>query len=434
MRLAALALLAACNGTVGTVSVTLTTAPGSHVLDPAQTLRLVLTAPHHVQTASRGSSGFIIEIDVPAQEITGSLIVDALDASNAVIATGTSPPFPVNAIDAGVVIYMAAPNSVAAAPLPLSPARSAVATGVLPFGVVLAGGTDAAGAPSDALDIYNGYDHTIAAGLAMPAPRAAPALGVGSSGSIYLFGGADATGAATDNMWRFESSVAPNGAYVDYGEKAGFARTGALAVPIAGDEYLLTGTPAADLSGLDGTVAARTEVTALPDAGTALAASDGVATAMFAGASGVVRFRSGTFDMPAIAAAARAGASVVALPGGQAAVVCGGPDLIEIDAATEAVTTKPAIPSALRTDCAVTATDRHLVIAGGTLGDGTVATTAEIYDATTLALIATQPLVVPRTKAAAIALPNDQILIAGGVDATGAPTETLELFTPASLE
>ena len=65
--------------------------------------------------------------------------------------------------------------------------------------------------------------------------------------------------------------------------------------------------------------------------------------------------------------------------------------------------------------------------------DGSLATTAEIYDATSLALVATQPLVVPRTGATATAMPNGQIMIAGGVDATNAPIGTIELFTPESM-
>jgi len=52
----------------------------------------------------------------------------------------------------------------------------------------------------------------------------------------------------------------------------------------------------------------------------------------------------------------------------------------------------------------------------------------------TLAPLASLPLVVPRTGASALALPNDQILIAGGTDAAGAPIDTLELFTPAPAE
>jgi hypothetical protein len=59
-----------------------------------------------------------------------------------------------------------------------------------------------------------------------------------------------------------------------------------------------------------------------------------------------------------------------------------------------------------------------------------VVATADIYDAMTLARVATAPLVVPRTDAEAVALPNGQILIAGGRDANGLPIGTLELFTP----
>ncbi|NVB83058.1 MAG: hypothetical protein HOV81_32065, partial [Kofleriaceae bacterium] len=45
----------------------------------------------------------------------------------------------------------------------------------------------------------------------------------------------------------------------------------------------------------------------------------------------------------------------------------------------------------------------------------------------------TVPLVVPRTAARAIALPNDQILLVGGTDANGAPIATIELFTPENV-
>jgi hypothetical protein len=113
--------------------------------------------------------------------------------------------------------------------------------------------------------------------------------------------------------------------------------------------------------------------------------------------------------------------------------MCDGADLIRIDAASGSAETFPAIPSEARTGCAAAATTRSLVIAGGMAG-ATLATTAEIYDSATLALIAIQPLVTPRTGATATALPNGQILIAGGTDETGAPIATLELFTPDAIE
>ena len=59
-----------------------------------------------------------------------------------------------------------------------------------------------------------------------------------------------------------------------------------------------------------------------------------------------------------------------------------------------------------------------------------VGTPSDIYDAMTLTRVATAPLIVPRTDADAIALPNGQILIVGGRDASGQPIDTLELFTP----
>ena len=51
-----------------------------------------------------------------------------------------------------------------------------------------------------------------------------------------------------------------------------------------------------------------------------------------------------------------------------------------------------------------------------------------------LAPVVTLPLVVPRTKASALPLPNGQILIVGGVDGSGAPIATIELFTPDPAE
>ena len=63
--------------------------------------------------------------------------------------------------------------------------------------------------------------------------------------------------------------------------------------------------------------------------------------------------------------------------------------------------------------------------------DGHGLANAELFDSTTFALVATMPMVVPRTGATAVALPDDQVLMVGGIDANGAPSATIELFTPA---
>ena len=420
MKLAAIALAAGCSGTVGTLSVSLTTAPGSTLLDAVQQLRLTVTNPRQVTTANRTSGGFTIALDLPATGDPSALLVDGLDGAGQLVASGASPAFPVGAINAKLVIDMAAPNSIGAAPVALTPARAGLAAGALTFGAVFAGGTDGAGAASDAIAIYNVYDHTLVGGVALPAPRSGLALGVGAGTSVYLFGGLDAAGSPTGTAWRFDTSVAPAGAYLDYGDKVGFARAGEIAVPIGGEKFLISGAPVAELSGLDGSMVARGELAMLPATGATVVAADGVATTIFVGSAGVTRFRNGVFDSPN--APGRTGGNIVALPSGKVGLVCGTADALRLDAATGAAETFPNLPSAIASGCAVAATARYLVVATGA--------TAEIYDAGTLALIATAPLVVPRTGAAAIALANGQILIAGGVDATGAPIATLELFTP----
>jgi len=427
-------VLVGCQGTVGTVDVTLVTAPGSTVLDGVQSLRLVLTNPHQVETAERTSGGFAIDLQLPATSDTGALIVDGLDASGAIIATGASPPFPIGGVSANVAVYMAAPNSIAASPAVIDPPRTNVPFATVSYGAVFAGGTTADGIPSAATGVYNAFSHAIQVGVALPEARSGVALAVGTSGHlVYMFGGTDPTGTPRDTAYRFDTSVSPNGAISMLGEFDGFARTGQTALSIGDENILVTGAPIAVLSGSAGTVTARDELPSLPPSGAAVVGNDGVPAALFAGADGVTRFRGNTFDALSIPAAARADAIVVALPGGKLGVVCGGADAIVIDAASGIAQTLPCVPTEARTGCAAAATNRHLVIAGGMAG-GTLATTAEIYDAATLALIATQPLVVPRTGAIATALPNGQILIAGGTDAAGAPIATLELFTPEATE
>lgn len=427
--LALLPLLAACEGETGTLSVTLTTAPGSTLLDAVQTLRLTITNPRRVVTAERTSDGFELAIELPATGDVAALHVEGFDGAGALVANGSSPRFPVSALTGRIVIYMAPPLSVEAAPLALEPARAEVAVAHLPYGALVAGGRLASGAASDAIAIYNAFDHSLASGMAMPAPRAELSLVVGAGNIAYLFGGSDDAGAPTAHLWRFDTTVPPAGTYTDYGVQDGLARAGQAAVPIGRERFLITGMPVGELSGVDGTVVARDDFAALPPTGVTVTARDGALTSIFAGPEGVVRFRAGAFSTLDIPEAARDGATAVALPGGKVGIVCGTTDAVRIDASTGAAEVVPGVPGVAKTGCAAAATARHLVIAGGSSAGG-VEPVVDIYDAESLAHVTSVPLVVPRTHAFAIALPNEQILIGGGRDGDGAPIETLELFTP----
>ncbi|MBC7976098.1 MAG: hypothetical protein H7138_14085, partial [Myxococcales bacterium] len=107
-RLGALALFAclgACTGSVGTVDVGLTTAPGSVLLDRVERLRLTLTGTDQVVEAARTPAGFDLAFELDASEGTGALIVEGFDADGALNASGQSPKFPLTAINARVIIY-----------------------------------------------------------------------------------------------------------------------------------------------------------------------------------------------------------------------------------------------------------------------------------------------------------------------------------------
>lgn len=435
MRLAlAIAVLGACAGETGTLSVALTTAPGSDLISRIQRLELTLTNPYQHATATRTPDGLDIALELPASADLGSLQVDGFDAADTLIAAGASPRFPVGGIDGHITIYVAPPSSFGAAPAILMPPRSALAVSPLDYGAAFVGGTLEDGAPSDAIGVYNTFEHSLAAGMPLPAPRAGAAAATGSNNIVYIFGGRDASGSATATVWRFDTNVAPAGAYSDFGDKTGFARADHSLVPIGNEHFLASGGPPAELSGLDGSMTEKTGIAELGSAGASLLATDGIVTSVFAGPSGVVRARTGMFTPIDLPAFARAGVEVVALRSGKVVLACGGPDLAVVDAATLAVTMPVATADAPDVSgCAIAATSRHLVIAGGTQTDGTPSPVAHVYQLPDLTPLGTTPLVVARTGASAIALPNDQVLLVGGTDVNGAPVETIELFTPENI-
>jgi hypothetical protein len=440
-RAALLAGLAACSVQTGTIAVSLVTAPGSHVLDPATRGKLVLSDPPAEVDAARGADGsFALDLDVDASGASGTLTFEAQDDSGAVVAWGATPPLPVSAINVAVAIYVAAPMSLAPAPVTLATARADLAIAPIVYGAVIAGGADSTGAPGDELDIYDVYDHMLQAGLALPAPRAAMTAIADPSGLVYLFGGDDATGAATSTFWRFDTGVAPAGAYADLssGSKPAWARSGASAAGLGGGLYVIGGAPPLVIDATPSLVA----TTNLPASLGGLAATGGPAGdhAVFvgtgAGTNGVgVVSQDGYIDVGAPADAARTGHGVTALPDGTVLAI-GGADAsgalataVKVDPIARGATPIADALAVPRTGAAVAAAGALVVVAGGTDASGTVRGDAEVYDTASMKRVTTIPAVA-RTGAQAIALPNGEVLVAGGRDASGAPVATLELFTP----
>ena len=195
-----------------------------------------------------------------------------------------------------------------------------------------------------------------------------------------------------------------------------------------------------ELGGVDGTLVAYANTPSLPPIGVSVLPGDQVPTAVFAGAGagtgGIVQLR-GENVVDVTGQMTRVGHAIAGVNDGKVVIVGGGDgttltsDAIEIDPGTApSVTAKPALLATPRGDPAVVASHEFLIVAGGTAMDGSLVADAEVFDTVNLNHVVTIPLVVPRTRATAIALPNRQIMIVGGVDATGAPLDTIELFTP----
>ncbi len=424
MRAAALALfaIASCAGQTGTIQLELTTAPGSPILDGVQHLRVTVTDPLTVVEADRTDHGFDLAIEVDATGGAGALIVEGFDGGGAVVAVGSSPAFPVAAINAHIVIYMAAPLTIGASPARLPVARTGVSSAPLTFGFAVVGGEDAGGVRTDTIFLYNAFDHSLLGGLPMPAPRAFQTVAVGSNNAVYLFGGVDATGAPAGSLWRFDTTAPPSGSYTVLPDRPELARSGSSAVRLAADRFVISGTPPVDLSLT--AIAPRTDVATLSSNGASVVVNSR-AIAIFAG-DPIQRLDGDTFDAlagsvaPATAAGALLDGRVVFAGAGDPAI-----DLVVVTAATGTIMTLPTALSTERNSPAISASSRYLVIAGGTDATGQPIASADIFDTADLNRIATVPCLA-RSGATAHLLANDQIAIVGGTPAN----DLIELFTP----
>jgi hypothetical protein len=448
VRRAALLLAAsaaACGGETGTIAVDIAAAPGGDLVDRIERLRATLSSPHEVTEATRDEDGRLsLEIEVTADGRGGFLTLEGFDAGDDLVALGISPPLPIAAVDASITIYLGPPGGFAEAPVSLEPARSELGGALLSYGAILAGGRDADGDPRADVVVYNVYDHDLQSGLDLPAPRAAPTVLSGESNYVYIVGGTDEDGAASAAAWRFDTTIAPAGAYLDLDVPAedAAARTGEHGVYLGSETFLVTGNPALAVSGLSLETVLLEDEPSLEDGVGVLIAGPPAYPALVAGAgvgeSGAVLVTGGLFEgLPLPDSVLRRGHDLVLLADSRVLIV-GGEDLegtplasaIVYDPLTGEVDEVDDFLATPRRGAAISATFDHVVVAGGVDAEGAMVPDAEVFDALTLEPDGTPDLVVPRRDAVLLSLGNGQLLLAGGLDADGAPIGTLELFTP----
>ena len=138
----ALAMLAVgCTGNEGTVTIRLATAPGSTLLDTVQRVRLSLSDPPAQIERERGSDGRFFARPRRRGRGPGRLgdlrgLRRERRSRRPLAGAGT---LPIAAVSGELAVYVAAPLSIAEAPVALDPVRTAMGSGALSFGVVLVG-------------------------------------------------------------------------------------------------------------------------------------------------------------------------------------------------------------------------------------------------------------------------------------------------------
>lgn len=455
--LALATICAACNGESGTIKLSLVEPVGmTHVGHDGDVdvIRVTLTSPREAHEATRNASGgFDLGFDVDASGDVGRILIEGFaNGQQTPIVVGESPLLPIQSIDANIAIYVAPPNSLTVSPTTLLAARSDMTVVALSAGAAMIGGLDANGIPSKSVELYNAFSHTDTGLVDLIDARVGMAAAVTNNGQIVLFGGAASEGGApTNDYWRIDPAIPPSGSITMLDvAAASLARDHARALPLGADTFIVSGTPAASLAAGTNAIAAITDPNGamVAPTGASVVASDGVVSAVFVDganpASGLVIFHGEAVSTPAVTSAtvARTGHAITGLPGGDAAVLGGADtatgtadaDIVRLDVLSgEASIARTLAP---RFHAAVASTDRFLLSAGGT--DDAVGTTAlgtaDLLDSASTTLdsvpLTVDPEVV-RIGGAAIALPTEQILVIGGVDAAGAPVGQIQLFTPA---
>jgi hypothetical protein len=399
--------------------------------------------------------------------VSAPLTVELVDSAGTVVARGLTPPIPLsNLLNGYVEIFVARVGAFAALPSGLAAAsRQHAMTVTSEYEVVIAGGLDRNGTPLARVELYNLYAFAFVTVGNLVTPRAREIVLPAANGKFVLYGGLVGNPGALmpTNLTEVFDDIALT---FTGGQGAGEARAAPSATPFPGapDHFLIAGG-----DGAQGALASAL----IYDS------TSGGLTAVGKPMQGSRRGHSGT------PVQAKVGARILLYGGAD-----NGPEAELFDRVAGTFSAAPGSPPGQRRDHTATLlADGRVLIAGGRSTDGTPQSDLVLYDPqcddvscpafTTLdlALLAGRyghvahalsgnrvllaggrgtgdaplssaevllydptlrrmsredvpQLTSARADFASVDLPTGQVLFVGGVDATGVPLSSAELFNP----
>ncbi len=467
--LAALSLLAitACGGKSGTLTLSIVVSPGDDPFADAASARITVgTSGNHITTVPVSMGHFTYKVSFKPDNSTGPVLVEALDNSGAVIAHGQTPNLLLDAVDQGpIAVWVGRPGRVAPAAAMLATALTETASTYIPgLGILYAGGRDNTAAPTANTEIYDVFTQQIIQTAAMEQARAggvAAALPGGVQSVVY--GGSTASG--------FGNASTTNGTIELFDPTVGLGVWAALPIdtfpPRAYPTKIVLSSGGIVVSGgVDNNGNALSSAGLINPMGAVMLSTlaspmaagrvgHAAAAATFPDGAGAILFGglpAGVTGMPVAerllgqgfspydvgAQENRINATATTMPNGDVLILGGKTSagaqasgiVLTPTAPSATVTPLPAALSVAREGHTASLTGNDLVVCGGADATGTLQPTCDILDGMTYAIKATVPLATARRGASAEVMETSLVVIAGGIGVDGAPTASMEIYTP----
>jgi hypothetical protein len=471
--------LAACGGKSGTLSLDIVVSPTDDPFVDAASVRFTIGDGTHVDTTTVTAGHFTLKLSQKPESMDGPILVEALDATGAVVAHGITPSLSLAAMDQGpIAVWVGRPGKMAttsaAITIPVTqsdgttadtpdPRTDMASTTIAGLGALFCGGRDANGAALAKTAVYDVYTQAIIATSDMEFARAGGLAAATDGVHGWAYGGATSPGFGTfgapNTTIELFDPTTGLGIWAQLPTDAFDARSYATGTLLASGVTLIsggvdaTGMPLATGSLVNPTGAVRLTAIASPMAaarsGHAAAAahfSDGDGAILFGGlakgstAPVAERLVGQTFASYALGVPLPnlVGATATTMPNGDVLILGGqaddgtvGPGGIVITPSTSPPTVVQLANalSAGRVGHSATISGSDLVVCGGADATGAPEGTCDVLDTSTYGIKRTVALAAARRNHSAQLLETGDIVIAGGIDSSGKPLASIELFT-----